>query len=44
MVDNRTPETSEQERMQALLEKLSSYIEHYHGGAVEYVSFDGKLL
>lgn len=44
MVDNRTPDTSEQERMQALLEKLSSYIEHYHGGAVEYVSFDGKLL
>lgn len=44
MVDNHTPDTSEQERMQALLVKLSSYIEHYHGGSVEYVSFDGKLL
>jgi Fe-S cluster biogenesis protein NfuA len=32
------------ERLQALLEVISSYIEHYHGGWVKLVSFDGKVL
>lgn len=32
------------ERMQALLEQINAYIEHYHGGSVELVSFDGKVL
>jgi Fe-S cluster biogenesis protein NfuA len=32
------------ERLQALLEVVSSYIEHYHGGWVRLVSFDGKVL
>jgi CRP-like cAMP-binding protein len=31
-------------QMKALVEQLSAYIETYHGGSVEYVSFDGKLL
>jgi len=31
-------------RLRALLEQLSAYIEHYHGGAVEMESFDGKVL
>ncbi|HET7090683.1 MAG TPA: NifU family protein [Anaerolineae bacterium] len=35
-----TPE----ERMRALIETLSAYIEAYHGGAVEMVSFDGERL
>jgi Fe-S cluster biogenesis protein NfuA len=35
-----TPE----ERMQALIEVISSYIEHFHGGQVEMVSFDGHTL
>jgi Fe-S cluster biogenesis protein NfuA len=35
-----TPE----EQMQALINKLSSYIEQFHGGSVEMVSFDGKVL
>ncbi len=34
----------EQERMRALLVKLSAYIEHYHGGSVEFIDFDGKVL
>ena len=34
----------EQERMQALLDRLSAYIEQYHGGSVQLVSFDGKLV
>ncbi|MFZ5809381.1 MAG: NifU family protein [Chloroflexota bacterium] len=27
-----------------LIERLSAYIEHYHGGSVEYISFDGKVV
>lgn len=34
----------EQERMRALVDTLSAYIEYYHGGAVEMVSFDGEIL
>lgn len=33
-----------EERIQALLEQVSAYIEHYHGGSVEMVSFDGDVL
>ena len=36
--------TTMQEKMIGLVEQLSAYIEHYHGGAVEYISFDGKNL
>ncbi len=32
------------ERMRGLINTLSAYIQHYHGGAVEMVSFDGKHL
>jgi Fe-S cluster biogenesis protein NfuA len=31
-------------QMKALLEQLSAYIETFHGGSVEYVEFDGKIL
>ena len=33
-----------EERLHALLEQLSSYIEHFHGGSVKMVAFDGKVL
>jgi len=46
-----TPETpmlpeavSQEERMRALIENLSAYMEYYHGGGVELVSFDGEVL
>ena len=32
------------DQMKGLVEQLSAYIEHYHGGLVEFVSFDGKNL
>lgn len=32
------------ERMRALIESLSGYIEVYYGGRVELVSFDGETL
>jgi Fe-S cluster biogenesis protein NfuA len=38
------PDASDSERMRALLEILSAYIEHFHGGAVEMAAFDGETL
>ena len=35
---------SDEERMNALVNALSAYIEHYHGGAVKMVAYDGKTL
>lgn len=37
-------EFSREERVQALLERLSAYIEHFHGGSVEMVALEGKVL
>ena len=31
-------------QMRGLLENLSAYVEQFHGGTVEFVSFDGKQL
>jgi Fe-S cluster biogenesis protein NfuA len=51
MATTNTPDTSAipanasaDERMRALIETLSSYIENFHGGSVELVSFDGETL
>lgn len=32
-----------EERLQNLIENLSSYIEYYHGGWCRLVSFDGRV-
>jgi Fe-S cluster biogenesis protein NfuA len=37
-------QASDVERIEALIGILSDYIEHYHGGFVELVHFDGKTL
>lgn len=37
-------DASDTERMQALLNRLSSYIEQYHGGWVRLVDFEGNVL
>jgi Fe-S cluster biogenesis protein NfuA len=34
----------DEQQVGALLEKLSAYIEHFHGGSVQFVSLDGKIL
>jgi len=39
-VQNHTQE----EQLRSLLESLSAYVEQYHGGSVEFVSFDGTTL
>ena len=35
---------SEIEQLRGLIEQLSAYISTYHGGEVELVSFDGKVV
>ena len=35
---------TEKEQMGALIEKLSAYVEQYHGGSVEMVDFNGRVL
>jgi Fe-S cluster biogenesis protein NfuA len=44
MSDNADLEFTVEERLQALLETLDSYISAYHGGSVQMVNFDGKVL
>ena len=33
-----------EEQVGVLIQRLSAYIEQFHGGSVEYISFDGKVL
>ncbi len=35
---------AKEERMRALIDSLSAYIEHFHGGAVRMVDYDGHVL
>ena len=44
MAEHNHEVASDQEKMQALLDQVSAYIEHYHGGSVEWVSFKGRVL
>jgi len=37
-------DVSYEERLRALIERISAYIEQFHGGSVEYVSVDGNIL
>ena len=43
-VNDLPAEVSEEEKMRALVEAISSYIEHYHGGAVEMVGYGDNTL
>jgi Fe-S cluster biogenesis protein NfuA len=38
------PDATPEERVRDLVEVLSSYIERYHGGAIEFVEYDGDVL
>jgi len=38
------PGYSQLEQLRGLIEQLNSYISNYHGGEVEFVSFDGKVV
>ncbi len=37
-------DATDEERVRALVETLSAYIEYYHGGAVKMISYDGETL
>ena len=41
---NHETEASPEERMRSLIDVISAYIEQYHGGHVEMVSYDGQVL
>ena len=43
-VNNVPSKASDEEKMKALVEAISSYIEYYHGGAVEMVGFSDNTL
>jgi Fe-S cluster biogenesis protein NfuA len=43
MVENASS-FSMDEQLRGLIEQLDTYINQYHGGAVELVSFDGKVV
>lgn len=38
------PQYSINDQLRGLVEQLSAYIETYHGGEVEFVDFDGKIV
>lgn len=44
VTNNNLPEATDEERMQVLIDRLSAYIEQYHGGSVEMVDFDGEVV
>jgi CRP-like cAMP-binding protein len=39
-----TSSSNREQQVRSLLERLSAYVEQFHGGSVDYVSFDGKTL
>jgi Fe-S cluster biogenesis protein NfuA len=45
MEDNQKDQTyTFEEQLQALIEKISAYIEQYHGGSVELVGLEGAVV
>lgn len=37
------PDSPVEERLRTLIENISAYIEHFHGGRVTLVNFDGQV-
>lgn len=35
---------TEEERIRALIEQINDYVEQFHGGSVEMVALEGKVL
>jgi Fe-S cluster biogenesis protein NfuA len=44
MAADNIPNYSTDEQLRGLIEQLDAYISHYHGGSVQLVSFDGKVV
>jgi Fe-S cluster biogenesis protein NfuA len=43
-MSDQKPQYSQEQQLKGLIEQLDAYIEEYHGGSVELVSFDGKVV
>jgi len=43
-MNDSVPNFSQDEQLRGLIEQLDAYISTYHGGSVELVSYDGKLV
>jgi Fe-S cluster biogenesis protein NfuA len=43
-LNNSLPEVTPEERLRALIEQISAYVEQFHGGSVEMISFDGQTV
>jgi Fe-S cluster biogenesis protein NfuA len=43
-LNNSVPEVTPEERLRALIEQISAYVEQFHGGSVEMISFDGQTV
>ncbi len=44
VANNNLPEATDEERIETLIDRLSAYIEQFHGGSVEMVDFDGEIV
>lgn len=44
MTTQNNSDHSLNDQLRGLIEQLDAYINHYHGGTVELVSFDGKTV
>lgn len=44
MAPDKKAASPEVDRLKALIDQISAYIEHYHGGSVELISYDGKIV
>lgn len=42
-IPNNLPDATPEERLHALVERISAYVEQFHGGSVELISFDGTV-
>jgi len=39
-----TKKFSKEERIRGLIEQIDAYIDHYHGGSVEFLSLENNVL
>ncbi len=44
MDENNGIQYTDEEKIRALVDRLNAYIEQYHGGSVEIVSFENRVL
>lgn len=44
MDENDGIQYTDEEKIRALVDRLNAYIEQYHGGSVEIVSFENRVL